>query len=179
MFLFIGNCQLELTQGDITRQQVDALVNAANEQLIAGGGVDGAIHKSAGPALQAELSQKYPGGCATGQAVVTSGGQLPVKMIFHAVGPVWRGGQQGEPALLASVFRICLELAIAHRCASIAFPAISTGIYGYPKDLAAETALTTARDFLLTQGGPPLVRFVLFDGGTLGAFARVLELLAD
>ena len=119
----------------------------------------------------------YPDGCPTGSAVATSAGKLPAKFVFHAVGPVWRGGQQGEPELLAGAYRRCLELAQEHHCASIAFPAISTGVYGYPQDLAAQTALSVTRDFLFKHQQPRLVRFVLFDGGALGAFARVLETL--
>ena len=175
MFLMIGKGRIELVQGDITRQQVDAVVNAANSRLAGGGGVDGAIHRAAGAALMEETNRRYPQGCPTGSAVATGGGNLAAKFVFHAVGPVWRGGQHGEPELLAGAHRRCLELARENSCQSLAFPAISTGVYGYPKDLAAQTALTTAREFLITQQEALLVRFVLFDGGTLGAFARVLE----
>lgn len=177
MFALFGSARLELVQGDITRQQVDAIVNAANSRLAGGGGVDGAIHRAGGPTIMQETRERYPDGCPTGSAVATSAGQLPAKFVFHAVGPVWRGGQQKEPELLAGAYRRCLELAKEHACQSIAFPAISTGVYGYPQDLAAQTALTTARDFLLKHQQPPLVRFVLFDGGALGAFSRVLESL--
>ena len=175
MFVMIGACRLELLQGDITRQQVDAIVNAANSQLAGGGGVDGAIHRAGGPALMSETDSKYPDGCPTGSAVATQGGNLPARSVFHAVGPVWRGGQENESDLLRSAFEKCLELAIEHQCDSLAFPAISTGVYGYPKDLAAEVSLQTIRDFLQTRQAPKLVRMVLFDGGTYGAFARVLE----
>ena len=122
-----------------------------------------------------ETREKFPQGCPTGSAVATSGGKLPVKYVFHAVGSIWRGGQEGEPELLRSAFQKCLELAVEHHCESLAFPAISTGVYGYPKDLAADAALRTIHEFLQARQQPKLVRMVLFDGGTYGAFARVLE----
>jgi O-acetyl-ADP-ribose deacetylase (regulator of RNase III) len=178
MFAYFNNSRLELVQGDITVQQVDAIVNAANQALAGGGGVDGAIHRAAGPILMQQTREWYPQGCPTGHAVATDGGNLKARHVFHAVGPVWRGGNAGEPTLLASAYLRCLELAVEHACFSLAFPAISTGVYGYPKDLAAEVSLRTARDFLIQQGKPALVRFVLFDGGTFGAFARVLEGMA-
>lgn len=177
MFTLIGASRLELVQGDITAQEIDAIVNAANSSLAGGGGVDGAIHRAAGPLLMQQTRERYPDGCPTGQAVATDAGRLKARHVFHAVGPVWRGGGVGERTLLASAYRRCLELAIEHNCASVAFPAISTGVYGYPKDLAAETSLATAREFLIERGQPALVRFVLFDAGTFGAFARVLEAL--
>lgn len=179
MFLNIAHSKLELVQGDITLQEVDAIVNAANSALAGGGGVDGAIHDVAGPLLMRQTRTRYPQGCPTGDAVVTDAGQLKARYVFHAVGPVWRGGSANEKALLASAYRRCLELAVEHGCASIAFPAISTGVYGYPKDLAAEVSLATVREHLLQQAKPGLVRFVLFDGGSFGAFARVLEGIAS
>jgi O-acetyl-ADP-ribose deacetylase (regulator of RNase III) len=179
MIVQFGNCRLELVQGDITGQKVDAIVNAANSQLAVGGGVDGAIHRAAGKILRLQTSTRYPQGCPTGDAVPTTAGNLPARYVYHAVGPVWGGGHKGEPELLASAYRRCLELAVEHNCDSIAFPAISTGVYGYPVDLAAETSLGVARDFLLKAGRPSLVRFVLFDAGTYGAFARVLESMTD
>ncbi len=175
MFLLIGKARLELVQGDITRQEVDAIVNAANQALAGGGGVDGAIHRAGGPSLMEETNRRYPEGCPTGSAVATAAGKLPAKFVFHAVGPRWGGGQKGEADLLAGAYRRCLELARENGCKSISFPAISTGIYGYPKDLAAQTSLAAAREFLIKYQEPELVRFVLFDGGTLGAFGRVLE----
>lgn len=175
MILHVGNCRLELAIGDITRQQVDAIANAANAQLAGGGGVDGAIHRAAGPSLMRETQEKYPRGCAVGDAVLTSAGQLLAKFVLHAVGPVWRGGMHQEPALLSSAYRRCLELAREQGCTSLAFPAISTGVYGYPKDLAAQISLDTVRAFLLEHQQPELVRFVLFDEGSYGAYARVLE----
>lgn len=175
MFVMIGACRLELVQGDITRQAVDAIVNAANADLAGGGGVDGAIHRAGGPTLMAETQQKFPQGCPPGSAVPTTAGNLPAKFVLHAVGPIWRGGQDRESETLRSVFKTCLELALEHQCESIAFPAISTGAYGYPKDLAAHVALQAIREFLESKQQPQLVRIVLFDGGTYGAFARVLE----
>jgi O-acetyl-ADP-ribose deacetylase (regulator of RNase III) len=175
MFALFAQSRLELVQGDITAQEVDAIVNAANSALAGGGGVDGAIHRAAGPILMQQTRERYPEGCPTGHAVATDAGRLKARHVFHAVGPVWRGGAAGEPTLLASAYRRCLELAVEHNCSSVAFPAISTGVYGYPKDLAADTSLTTAREYLLGHGQPALVRFVLFDAGTFGAFARVLE----
>lgn len=179
MFACFGSARLELVQGDITKQDVDAIVNAANSALAGGGGVDGAIHRAAGPVLMQQTRDRYPQGCPTGQAVATDAGDLAARFVFHAVGPVWRGGGANEAALLASAYRRCLELAVQHECASIAFPAISTGVYGYPKDLAAEVSLATVRDHLARHGHPALTRFVLFDGGSFGAFARVLETLRE
>jgi len=171
----VGHCRLELAQGDITHETVDAIVNAANSQLAFGGGVDGAIHRAAGPVVLNELRQRYPLGCPTGDAVVTSAGELRAKWIFHAVGPVWRGGQQQESHLLRSAYRRCLELAGIHDCRSVAFPSLSTGVYGFPVDLAAEAALTEVCQQLAVQRDELVVRIVLFDAGTLGAYSRVLE----
>lgn len=177
MFAKFGQSRLELVQGDITTQEVDAIVNAANSELAGGGGIDGALHRAAGPLLKEQTVTRYPSGCPTGSAVATDAGRLKARHVFHAVGPVWRGGTVNEAVLLASAYRRCLELAANHACASIAFPAISTGVYGYPKDLAAEVSLGTTREFLIKYTDPLLVRFVLFDAGTFGAFARVLESL--
>lgn len=171
----VGSSWVELVQGDITAQRLDALVNAANADLAGGGGVDGAIHRAAGPGLMEETRTRYPLGCPPGDAVVTGAGKLPVKHIFHAVGPIWRGGQQGEPDLLRSAYRRCLELAVQHACQSISFPSLSTGAYRFPVDLAAEHALNEVRLFLDGHAGELQVRFVLFDAGTLSAYARVLE----
>jgi O-acetyl-ADP-ribose deacetylase (regulator of RNase III) len=179
MFTYFGQSRLELVQGDITVQKVDAIVNAANSELAGGGGVDGAIHRAAGPILMQQSRERYPQGCPTGEAVITDAGRLAARFVVHAVGPVWRGGSANEPALLASAYRRCLELAVEHECASLAFPAISTGVYGYPKDLAAGVSLGAVRGFLVQHSKPALVRFVLFDGGSFGAFARVLEEMTD
>jgi O-acetyl-ADP-ribose deacetylase (regulator of RNase III) len=172
---FGGQGRIELCVGDIAKQEVDAIVNAANSALAGGGGVDGAIHRAAGPKLMEETTSRYPLGCPPGDAVPTSAGLLKSKFVFHAVGPIWEGGQRREPELLRSCIRRCLELAQKHDCSSLAFPAISTGAYRFPVDLAAEHSLDETRKFLSDPVIPLLVRFVLFDQGTYGAFARVLE----
>jgi len=177
--LRIGSCKIELQQGDITDQVVDAIVNAANSRLAGGGGVDGAIHRRGGPAIMAETKAKYPQGCPTGSAVITGAGNLSAKYVIHAVGPVWRGGDQGEAELLASAYRSALRLAVEHHCQSVAFPALSAGAYGYPLDQAAAIALKTVADFLREHQAPPLVRFVLFDSRTFGVFAAKLAELAE
>lgn len=171
----IGVSLLELVQGNIVSQQVDVLVNAANSQLAGGGGVDGAIHRAAGPEIMAETRARYPLGCPTGDAVVTGAGKLPVKFIFHAVGPIWRGGLNHETELLRSAYRRCLELMVQHDCRSIAFPSLSTGAYRFPIDLAAEHAIDEVRQSLLARTEELSIRFVLFDAGTWSAYARVLE----
>ena len=171
----IGKTVLELAQGDVTLETADAIVNAANSRLAGGGGVDGAIHRRGGPQIMAETDRRYPDGCATGSAVISTAGKLPAKYVIHAVGPVWSGGGRGESELLASAHRRSLELAVEHDCRSIAFPALSTGAYRYPIDLAARTALSTAIGFLKEHGRPALVRFVLFDAAAYKAFAVVLE----
>ncbi|HEX6986621.1 MAG TPA: macro domain-containing protein [Planctomycetaceae bacterium] len=179
MFRRIGPNRIELAQGDVTRQEVDAIVNAANSRLAGGGGVDGAIHRAAGPSVMEETKRRYPEGCPTGSAVATRAGNLKAKYVFHAVGPVWRGGAAGEEELLRSAVSKCLDLAEAYKCESVAFPAISTGVYGYPLDLAARATLETICDRLATAEYPRLVRIVLFDEGAYGQFARVLESLTE
>ena len=174
----IGQSVIELHQGDITLEEVDAIVNAANSRLMGGGGVDGAIHDHGGPSIMAETDRKYPDGCPTGSAVISTAGDLKAKYVIHAVGPVWRGGERGEAELLAGAYRRSLELAAEHDCHSIAFPSLSTGAYCYPMDLAARIALSTAIDFLRERGRPELVRFILFDSGAYGAFSAALEQLA-
>src|SRR5271166_878888 len=171
----INGQTLELHQGDITLEEADAIVNAANSRLMGGGGVDGAIHRRGGPAIMTETDVKYPDGCPTGSAVISTAGNLKARFVVHAVGPVWRGGQQGEAELLGGAYRRSLELAVEHDCRTIALPALSTGAYGYPMDLAARVALQTAIDFLNQHGKPERVRFVLFDAGAYGAFAAALE----
>lgn len=179
MKIQIGTSRVELVQGDIIRQEVDAIVNAANSELAGGGGVDGAIHRAGGPRIMEETRTRYPLGCPAGDAVVTSAGWLPARFVFHAVGPIWRGGQQRETELLRSCYRRCLELAVKHDCSSIAFPAIGTGVYRFPVDLAAEHSLVEIRKSLESLTKALLVRFVLFDAGTYGGFARILESFVD
>jgi O-acetyl-ADP-ribose deacetylase len=180
MQIQIGPCALELVTGDITQQQADAIVNAANSQLAGGGGVDGAIHRGGGPSIMAETRQKYPQGCPTGEAVITGAGNLLARYVIHAVGPIWRGGQQDEESQLARAYQRSLEIAVAHHCQSIAFPSLSTGAYGYPVPLAARTALQTVMAFLEQHRQPALVQFVLFDTGTHDAYATTLHsLLGD
>lgn len=173
----IGNANLELTQGDITAQRVDCLVNAANRRLAGGGGVDGAIHRVAGPSVMAETDRLYPSGCPTGSAVITTAGELSARYVVHAVGPIWNGGQSGEADLLRSAYWKSLELVREGGCASVALPALSTGAYGYPMDLASRIALSAAGDFLREYDAPAIVRFVLFGEGAYGAFAAALEKL--
>ncbi len=175
MHVEIDGRRLELHQGDITLQEVDAIVNAANSRLAGGGGVDGAIHRRGGPEIMAETNAKYAEGCPTGSAVISGAGKLKAKYVIHAVGPVWRGGNGGEAQLLAGAYRRSLELAARHDCSSVAFPALSTGAYGYPMDQAARVGLSAAIEFLRGHEKPELVRFVLFDAGAYGAFAAALE----
>ncbi|MCA9047803.1 MAG: macro domain-containing protein, partial [Planctomycetaceae bacterium] len=157
----------------------DAIVNAANAQLAGGGGVGGAIHRAGGRAIMDDTDARYPEGCPIGSAVISSAGLLSAKCVIHAVGPVWGGGQRNEPVQLASAYRTALQLAVEHKCDSIAFPAISCGVYGYPLDLAANIALKTCIDFQKWHKKPAEVRFVLFSEGVFGAFARSLELQVD
>ncbi len=167
---------LRLVEGDITQQEVDAIVNAANSRLAGGGGVDGAIHRRGGPAIMEETRRKYPQGCPTGSAVVTGAGNLPARWVIHAVGPVYRDGQHGEPELLASAYRRSLELAREHQCRSVAFPSLSTGAYRYPLRDAARVALQTVIDFLRQDRGTlEEVRFVLFGREAYEQFRQVLE----
>jgi O-acetyl-ADP-ribose deacetylase len=175
MQVHIGACVLELVTGDITRQTTDAIVNAANSQLAGGGGVDGAIHRAGGPAIMAETRQRYPQGCPTGDAVITGAGQLPARYVIHAVGPIWHGGQHREAEQLANAYEKSLAVAMAHQCHSVAFPSLSTGAYGYPVALAAQTALSTVIAFLREHQQPSCVCFVLFDSRTYTAYAAVLE----
>jgi O-acetyl-ADP-ribose deacetylase len=153
--------RIELYQGDITRLKVDAIVNAANSTLLGGGGVDGAIHMAAGPELLAEC--RTLGGCATGEAKITRGYRLPARWVIHTVGPVWRGGHRNEERLLASAYRQSLELAREYEVNIIAFPNISTGIYGFPKELAAEVAFEEVKSFLALNSLPEKVIFCVFD----------------
>ncbi|MGO8746822.1 MAG: O-acetyl-ADP-ribose deacetylase [Thermoguttaceae bacterium] len=178
MQILINERTLELLEGDITLQQVDAIVNAANSDLAGGGGVDGAIHARGGPAIMAETDANYPGGCPTGSAVISAAGNLRAKYVIHAVGPIWRGGTQGEAEKLSAAYRRSLELAVEHGCDSIALPALSTGAYGYPLDQAAKIALGVVMDFLKEHGKPALVRFLLFGERAYRAYAAALDELA-
>jgi O-acetyl-ADP-ribose deacetylase len=170
--------RIELVQGDITTEGLDAIANAANEALRGGGGVDGAIHRAAGPGLLDELRRRYPDGTPTGTAVATGGHELPARWVLHAVGPVWRGGGQGEERLLDGAYRSCLRLADELGARSVGFPAISMGIYGYPADEGANVAVRAVADHLRGETGIELVRFVLFSDETHGHFAEALAELA-
>jgi len=181
--------RIELVQGDITTERVDAIVNAANSSLLGGGGVDGAIHRAAGPALLAQC--RTLGGCPTGQARITKGydlparhvihtvGPVPARHVIHTVGPVYRDGKSGEPELLASCYRNSLQVAADSGCRTVAFPAISAGIYGYPMTAAAGVALSTGVDFLGKDKTIRLIRFVLFSHDAYQKYLEVLERLKD
>ena len=165
LFLQIMAGKTELLKGDITKLKVDVIVNAANSSLMGGGGVDGAIHRAGGPRILEECRAivARQGGCNSGEAVITSGGLLPAKFVIHTVGPVWNGGKKNEQELLAACYQNSLKLAIEHKLSSIAFPNISTGIYGYPKKEAAEIATTTVSIFLKQDNFISKVYFVCFD----------------
>jgi O-acetyl-ADP-ribose deacetylase (regulator of RNase III) len=185
----ICGTSISLCRGDITRQTVDVIVNAANSSLLGGGGVDGAIHKGGGPSILEECLQirKMQGGCPTGSAVITGGGNLPAQYVIHTVGPVWRGGSGNEAQLLASAYRSSLALALDYALKTIAFPSISTGAYGYPLEEASAVALGAVSQFLNEKPKEMLensqlalfdeIRFVLFDGATLTAYQSALDRL--
>ncbi len=172
----IGGRRLELVIGDITAQRVDAIGNAANAALRGGGGVDGAIHRAAGPGLMAELRRRHPAGTPTGTVVVTDAHDLPARWVFHAVGPIWRGGGTDEERVLADAYRSCLRLADEHACTSLALPAISMGIYAFPPAVGARIAVNAVAGHLRGTTSLELVRFVLRDT-TLAPFSSALAAL--
>jgi O-acetyl-ADP-ribose deacetylase (regulator of RNase III) len=175
MELKINRGILTLVEGDITREETDAIVNAANSRLMGGAGVDGAIHRAGGPSIMEEC--RKIGGCPTGQAVITTGGNLKAKYVIHTVGPVYQGGSKGEANLLKSAYLSSLKLASARGLKSIAFPAISTGVYSYPLAEAAHIALKTAVDYLRENTDIEVIRFILFDRRLYDIFAAELKKL--
>ncbi len=172
-----GKTKVSLIQGDITSQDTDAIVNAANSGLMGGGGVDGAIHRAGGPEIIEEC-KKYvavSGRLPAGQAIITTGGKMKTRHVIHTVGPVWHGGQKGEPETLASTYRESLKVAVVNSIRTISFPSISTGVYGYPVDKAAKVALGAIADFIRNDESLEEVRFVLFDPRTFKAYEEVLK----
>ena len=172
----VNQTDITLVQGDITQQRVSAITNAANSRLAGGGGVDGAIHRAGGPAIMAECDKirREQGGCPTGQAVITTGGDLYADHVIHTVGPIWEGGMSGEPELLASCYRQSLKLAVENELQTIAFPSISTGVYGYPMEKAAIVAIETVTLFLEENEEFKEVRFVLFSVDDLKQYQRLI-----
>lgn len=169
--------RLEIVKGDITKYKVDAIVNAANTSLLGGGGVDGAIHRAAGPALSEEC--RTLGGCETGQAKITKGYNLPAKHVIHTPGPIWKGGDSGERELLKSCYESCLQLAVGNNCTTLAFPSISTGVYCFPVEQAAEIAVTTILHFLEKDDILEKVFMVCFDDRTLETYKQInIDLIA-
>jgi O-acetyl-ADP-ribose deacetylase (regulator of RNase III) len=174
--VMVGKARLELVRGDITKETTEAIANAANMGLTGGAGVNGAILAAGGPAIMDEIRANYDG-CPVGSAVITGGGNLKAKYVLHAVGPQYAGAPE-DAELLESAYQTCLILCAQHRISSVAFPSISTGIFGYPVDEAAPVALKAVADHLATHDHPTLVRFVLFDAATFSAYGRALEDLA-
>ncbi len=173
MEIKIGKSRLLLKQGDITQEEVDAIVNAANSSLLGGGGVDGAIHRAGGSEILEQC--KKLGGCAPGDAKITTGGKLKAKHVIHTVGPIWRGGGEDEPRILASAYRRSLEVASENHCSSVSFPSISTGAYGYPVTEAAQIALRTIIAFLRKHQELKEARMVLFSPEDFSTYARELR----
>lgn len=176
----VGNGKLTLQRGDITRQEVDAIVNAANSSLMGGGGVDGAIHRAGGKAILEECKQirQMHGGCSPGEAVLTGAGNLNATYVIHTVGPIWRDGRAREEEILGNAYRNSLKLAEENQVRSIAFPSISTGAYGFPVEKAARIALSVCLDFLKLAQSVSEIRFVLFDDFTLRAYQEALDALS-
>jgi len=170
----VGKARIRLVQGDITNMETDAIVNAANSSLMGGGGVDGAIHRKGGPKILEECKRiramEWPQGLPTGKAVITSGGSLKARHVIHTVGPIWRGGNRGEPELLAQAYRNSLRLAVKKRLKTVAFPSISTGAYGYPVEDACRVALEAVKDFLEKEDKLDEVVFVLFSESALQVY---------
>ena len=169
----MNTSRIEIIQGDITKQAVDAIVNAANTSLLGGGGVDGAIHRAAGPELLAECRTLH--GCRTGEAKITKGYRLPARFVIHTPGPVWHGGGSGEEGLLASCYKSCLTLAAENGCKTVDFPSISTGVYHFPLEKASRIAVSTIAAFLAEHPEIERVRMVCFDGRTKAFYDRALE----
>lgn len=179
-----GKTRIRILQGDITDQDADAIVNAANSSLMGGGGVDGAIHRRGGPEILEECKlirrDEWPDGLPAGEAVITSGGKLKARRVIHTVGPIWRGGSENEGEILANCYRNSLRIAATQGLRGVAFPSISTGAYGYPIRQASRTALRTVKEHAEKQGGPAEVAFVLFTEGDLEVYLRALrELQAE
>lgn len=169
--------RIAVIQGDITQQRVDAIVNAANNSLLGGGGVDGAIHKVAGPELLVECRQIH--GCDTGEAKITKGYKLPAKWVIHTVGPVWEGGNQGEDELLASCYRNSLAIAQQYQIKSIAFPGISTGVYRFPVERATKIAVREVQQFLATNNSLEQVIFVCFSQGAYDSYLQAVQQISE
>jgi O-acetyl-ADP-ribose deacetylase (regulator of RNase III) len=175
----VGKTTVRLVKGDITEMETDAIVNAANSRLMGGGGVDGAIHRKGGPKILEECKKiratEWPQGLPTGKAVITGAGNLKTKHVIYTVGPVWRGGNRGEPELLAQAYQNALRLAVAEGLKTVAFPSISTGAYGYPVEKACHIALNAVKEFLETEDNLGEVVFVLFSESALGVYADKAE----